>query len=332
MEDPLVSVKMITYNHAPYIAEAIECVLKQKTNFPFELVIGEDCSKDGTRDIVFEYQKKYPNIIRVITSEQNVGIKKNSYRTTKACRGKYVAFCEGDDYWHRPDKLQKQFDYMESHPNCGLVHSNYNAYDVSSGTLIEDYAKYRGLKMPLNLNFYEIFDQIRLSFRIQTCTVMVRGNLYSKIMESDPYLYQSNHFMMGDTQLWIELAYLSEIAYIPECLATYRLVENSVSRQRDPIKAWQFQQSHSEMMLYLCEKYQITNNIRRKRELEWYDNSLRLAFFSRNGLLASEVKRRKQSFTWEDWCRYYGAKYGFFYYTFYALAALRNSLRKKTIN
>jgi glycosyltransferase involved in cell wall biosynthesis len=76
MTDPLVSVKMITYNHAPYIAKAIEGVLNQKVNFPIELVIGEDCSTDGTREIVSDYQKKYPDIIRVITSDKNVGMKK----------------------------------------------------------------------------------------------------------------------------------------------------------------------------------------------------------------------------------------------------------------
>ena len=87
MTVPLVSVKMITYNHAPFIAQAIEGVLQQKTNFPFELIIGEDCSTDGTREIVFEYQKKYPDIIRVITSDKNVGAKKNGIRTMKAVSG-----------------------------------------------------------------------------------------------------------------------------------------------------------------------------------------------------------------------------------------------------
>ena len=99
-KNPLVSVKMITYNHAPYIAQAIEGVVKQETEYPFELIIGEDCSTDGTRDIGFEFQKKDPDIIRVITSDKNVGAKQNDYRTTKACRGKYIAFCDGDDYWH----------------------------------------------------------------------------------------------------------------------------------------------------------------------------------------------------------------------------------------
>jgi glycosyltransferase involved in cell wall biosynthesis len=83
MTDPLVSVHMITYNHAPYIAQTIEGVLKQKVDFPIELVIGEDCSIDGSREIVLQYQKKYPDIIRLITSDKNVGGKKNSYRTMK---------------------------------------------------------------------------------------------------------------------------------------------------------------------------------------------------------------------------------------------------------
>ena len=95
---PLVSVHMITFNHEPYIARAIEGVLMQETDFPIELVIGEDCSTDGTREIVLEYQKKHPETIRVITSARNVGPNVNELRTDKACRGRYVAYCEGDDY------------------------------------------------------------------------------------------------------------------------------------------------------------------------------------------------------------------------------------------
>ena len=84
MKDPLVSVFMITYNHEPYIARAIEGVLQQETNFLIELVIGEDCSTDGTRDIVLDFQKKHPNVIRIVTSDKNVGIGKNTWRTERA--------------------------------------------------------------------------------------------------------------------------------------------------------------------------------------------------------------------------------------------------------
>ena len=112
-KEPLVSVYMITYNHEPHIAQAIEGVLMQETDFPIELVIGEDCSTDRTREIVLEYQKKYPDLIRVIISEKNVGARKNGDRTSKLLRGKYVAFCEGDDYWIDPIKIKMQATFLE---------------------------------------------------------------------------------------------------------------------------------------------------------------------------------------------------------------------------
>lgn len=150
MNTPLISVKMITYNHARYISQAIECVLAQKTVFPFELVIGEDCSTDGTREIVFDYARRYPELIRVITTDQNVGMQKNSNRTSDACQGKYIAYCEGDDYWHHPEKLQKQVAYLESHPECGLVCSDYDVLNSVSEKRIKGFVKYRGWAIPVS--------------------------------------------------------------------------------------------------------------------------------------------------------------------------------------
>ena len=117
---PLVSIFSLAYNHESYIEKAIESWLMQKTNFRFEAVIGEDHSTDRTREIVFSYAKKYPEIIRVIHSESNVGMRENSKRTRAACRGKYVAFCEGDDYWIDPNKLQRQVDFMEANPDFSI--------------------------------------------------------------------------------------------------------------------------------------------------------------------------------------------------------------------
>jgi glycosyltransferase involved in cell wall biosynthesis len=120
MDQPLVSVHIITYNQASYIADALEGALRQQTDFGVEIVVGEDCSTDGTREIVLDYERRYPERIRVITSERNVGIHANSLRTGAACRGKYLAFCEGDDYWTDPHKLQKQVDFLETHPGYSL--------------------------------------------------------------------------------------------------------------------------------------------------------------------------------------------------------------------
>lgn len=117
---PVVSVRTSAYNHAPFIRQCIEGVLMQKTNFEFEYIIGEDCSTDVTREIILEYAQKYPDKIRVITAEKNIGATANAYRCMKAVKGKYIAMCEGDDFWIDEYKLQKQFDHMESHPECAI--------------------------------------------------------------------------------------------------------------------------------------------------------------------------------------------------------------------
>jgi glycosyltransferase involved in cell wall biosynthesis len=307
---PLVSVRMTTYNHAPYIAQAIEGVLKQQTNFPFELVIGEDCSTDGTREIVFEYQEKYPDVIRVITSESNVGMKRNGLRVMKACRGKYFAFCEGDDYWHHPYKLQMQIDYMESHPECGLVYSDYDVYHVDSAKRIPEFIKYKKWDQPKNPGISDFVENRgEIGLIILTCTVMIRRSLYNQIAESDPFLHQSDHFLMGDTQLWAEMATAAGLHYIPESTATHLITVESATRSKDIKKRLRFAISTAELSLYLCDKYNLPSTTRDKPEAKWCHYSLRLAFHARSGELADEVRKRKQTFTWKDWLRYYGAKH-----------------------
>ncbi len=111
-KNPLVSVHMVTYNHEAWITEAIEGVVMQETDFEYELVIGEDGSIDRTREICFEYQKRYPDKIRVMWSEQNLGCRKNGLRCRIRERGEIIALCEGDDFWTDPKKLQKQVDLL----------------------------------------------------------------------------------------------------------------------------------------------------------------------------------------------------------------------------
>lgn len=111
--NPLVSVRLITYNHEPYIRKCLESVLGQKTDFEYEVVVGEDCSQDKTREICFEFQKRYPEKVRVLWSHENVyKLDGNLLRTAYRCRGEYVAYLEGDDYWTDDMKLQKQADLM----------------------------------------------------------------------------------------------------------------------------------------------------------------------------------------------------------------------------
>lgn len=120
-----VSVFMITYNHEKYIAEALDSILMQKTDFDFDIVIGEDCSTDATRRIVLEYSRKYPDKIKLLLHNVNVGFISNMMYVLEACTGKYVAMCEGDDYWTDPFKLQKQVDFLEANKEYVLATHGY---------------------------------------------------------------------------------------------------------------------------------------------------------------------------------------------------------------
>lgn len=138
MKTPLLSIVIITYNHESFIAQTIEGVLMQQVNFPIELIIAEDCSTDGTRAICQQYAEQYPDLIRLITSDSNVGAIANERRAMLAARGKYIAFCEGDDYWTDPLKLQKQVGFLESHPDYSVTFHRCKHYNVETHELVDD--------------------------------------------------------------------------------------------------------------------------------------------------------------------------------------------------
>jgi glycosyltransferase involved in cell wall biosynthesis len=328
MNDPMVSVKMITFNHAPFIARAIEGVLQQKTTYTFELVIGEDCSTDGTREIVYRYQEKCPDIIRVVTSKQNVGMKKNSYRTTKACQGKYIAFCEGDDYWHHPEKIQKQADYLEANLDCGMVYSSYDVYHPEEKKKISDFIKYRNWQTPEHWDVKDYLTR-KDGRQILTCTVMASLPLVNKIIDEDPSLHQNPNFLMGDAQLWAALISQSRVHFIAESLATHVITNESVTRSKDPKKTALFNVSNAELMLTLCKKYSLPSAVHSRYLEYWCDSTLRLAFHSQDKKLAHKVREIKKTFSFQEWCRFFGAQSELANHGFKIIASAINLFRKK---
>jgi glycosyltransferase involved in cell wall biosynthesis len=256
VREPVVSVTMITYNHEPYIAQAIEGVLLQEVDFPYELVIGEDCSTDATREIVLEHQKKYPDIIRVITSDMNVGARKNSIRTLKACRGKYLTFCDGDDYWCHPEKLQKQVDFLESNPDYGLVHSDYNKLINKTGKIIEFWHKQTNVKIPDDNSF----EKLLVKNCIATSTVCARSELVKQAKMTNVGYYEN--WMSWDRFVWMEISRHSKIEYIDEPLSVYRRREESISNSKDIKKKLNFIKSSYDMRFYFIDKYGCSEKIK----------------------------------------------------------------------
>ncbi len=141
---PMVSVWITAYNHESYVAKALDSVLMQVTNFDFEIVVGEDCSTDGTRDVLLEYQQKFSKKIKLLLHERNLGFMQNTVETWNACSGKYVALLDSDDYWQDPNKLQKQVDFLESHPEYSMsyhdslfIDENENVIKKSQGCYVD---------------------------------------------------------------------------------------------------------------------------------------------------------------------------------------------------
>lgn len=135
---PLLSVVTVTYNHEPYIARAIEGVMSQKVDFPIELIIADDCSTDGTLEVCREFESRYPGVIRILPSSCNMGAVANERRAFEAARGKYVATCEGDDWWDDPQKLQKQVSFLESHPDYSVCFHRYRRFIAAEDRFEDD--------------------------------------------------------------------------------------------------------------------------------------------------------------------------------------------------
>jgi glycosyltransferase involved in cell wall biosynthesis len=240
---------MLAYNHAPYIRTSIKSILQQRTSFPLELIIAEDCSKDDTRKIAIEYQQSHPEIVRVVTSDMNVGAHENLRRAEHACRGRYVAFCEGDDYWHVPHKLQRQVDFLEAHPDYAMVHSDYRTYYVESGQLVP-----KSLSLAQDLNDENAFNDILSGRRIiLTLTTCVRRSVLEAVLRDCPECYDTR-FLMGDTQRWLEIARRGKVKWLPDVLATRHVISESATRSRNAARVLQFSLSAKDVLdHYICK-------------------------------------------------------------------------------
>jgi glycosyltransferase involved in cell wall biosynthesis len=222
---PLISVRMITYNHGAFLAQAIEGVMSQQTEYPFELLIGEDCSKDNTREIALSFQRRQPDKIRVIYSDSNVGWRANSARVFLKCRGKYHAFCEGDDYWHDPFKLQRQVSFLEGHPEHVLVHS---AFRVQTGQAIRP-----GQAVAGDIPTGRIFERLLEANFIATCTVCVSRSIAADYFASK---FREKGYLTGDYPHWLFASQQGLIGYMAGPLATYRVCAGSLTH-KDPANA-----------------------------------------------------------------------------------------------
>ncbi len=223
---PRVSVQMITYNHAPYIAQAIEGVMAQKTNFTFELVISDDCSSDGTREICRQYAERYPDKIKLLLPEKNLGMSANAALCMANCKGEYIAICEGDDYWTEPFKLQKQVDFLDMNAEYAFCCHRFKCYNQENGTWSDDYAAL----------YYKDGEDLEITRKLffQTWITHPLTTVYRRSMRN--LTIESKYKNFRDIHLFYSLLKRGKGISFNSFMGVYRMHMGGVSSKVDKVK------------------------------------------------------------------------------------------------
>lgn len=208
-----ISVLVMTYNHAAFIRQALDSVLMQNVDAEFEVLISEDCSTDGTREIVQEYRERYPGTIRLLLSSQNLRTNAILARGLEAARGEYVALLDGDDYWLSPDKLARQTAFLDAHPECSMCFHN-------AAVIHHDESRQPWNWTPVDHPEISTLEDLWMGNFIATCSTMFRRGVSGPL----PAWY-NDFFPITDWPLHILNAERGFIGYINEVLGVYRYHE-----------------------------------------------------------------------------------------------------------
>ncbi|NLY76516.1 MAG: glycosyltransferase [Tissierellia bacterium] len=261
MEQIMVSICCLTYNHENYIEDAIKGFLMQKTTFPIEIIIHDDASTDRTAEIIRRYEKEYPDLIKPVYQLENQHSKKTRILTTHVfpkCRGKYIALCDGDDYWIDPYKLQKQVDYMENHPDCTFCFHNAHVVNFDKTPLKKLHipnSKWSQEYYYGNAHKYDA-GQLELLEFIPSSSFLFLKKL---ILDLPPFYFNS---IYDDAPLKLYLTSKGYAYYIDEVMSAYRTnVRDSVlDKQRKSVERRikghiNYLNMLDEFDVYTCGKY-----------------------------------------------------------------------------
>ena len=277
-----VSVLCMAYNHERYIRQALDGFVMQKTNFPFEVLIHDDASTDGTAKIIREYADKYPEIIKPIFQTKNQwqqGISADKKYNWPRIQGEYVALNEGDDYWTDENKLQKQVDFLDAHPNCALC---FHPVKVIWENKSKPDTVFPTPKFRFNKTILTIDDLLKHNF-IQTNSVMYRWRMKNK---ADLF---PKHILPGDWFLHLLHAQVGKIGFLPDVMSVYRKHSGSVWYDRETmLDSFILKNARSCLHFYECVEEQF-NCDKKQDRLYWVQNAVGAAIRNNDLKLLKQI-------------------------------------------
>lgn len=278
----------MAYNHGPYIEECLESLANQVTNFEYEILVGEDCSTDDTRERVVKLAEKHKGVIRPLLYPENKGAHSNLTHLISQSTGKYVALCEGDDYWNGNYKLQQQVDILEQDTSVALVCTDADAFFQHSGRRILSVHERIGqwTNPPADMTLALITRKIN----IFTCTACFRRADLVRIFDENPYELSDEH-PMSDVQMWIEASRLGKIVPIRRSMATYRVIKESASRSNNYGKVLRFQESALKIFEHYVLKFGYSGSVLHQVRMSQIWGMIQLALAHQDTDLKSHVSR-----------------------------------------
>ena len=263
---PLVSICCTAYNHEPFIAAALDGFLMQKTNFSFEVIIHDDCSADGTVKIIKEYQQKYPEIIKPIFQSENQyskGVRAilQAFVYPK-CSGKYIALCEGDDYWIDKNKIQMQVNFLEENHGYAMCYTKTKLFVQEKNKILwQTYGS--------AISSFE--DLLQNGNKIPALTVCYRKDIALQyVQEINPF---QKKWLMGDYPMWLYIASKAKIKFINKETSVYRILKESASHSENMQRNFAFSKSTYEIREFYSQKESVPiekwNEVRQMFLINW---------------------------------------------------------------
>jgi len=243
MDEPFFSVVVITFNQQKYIKQTLDSIIKQEHGYTYEIIIGDDCSSDGTQDILVKFKEDYFDIIKLILNKNNLGLIGNYFNAINCCLGKYIMICAGDDYW-LPGKVKSQIEFMENNPDMGMCCGNFQWLYTSGKKNTTKYLS--GLRSVENL--------IK-NYDIAAVTMCVRKKKFLEYI--DTVKPREKNWLMEDLPISLWFAFNSKIFYLDEIFAVYRQTDGSIIHPKEYGAIERFQLSVWEVNFFFLNLYKI---------------------------------------------------------------------------